>query len=149
MDEEREIQQAWEQGTPVEVRRERPSTSVLSIRVSQEVLEALGRRAREKDVAPSQLAREILESSLTSEEPRTPIELADALSRWLRDWPHRRVSIGGASQPFLATCWLYTGVATTSDWGPRYQQVVGGPGAPYVRDSKAESEKQSSSEKVA
>ncbi|MFA5786150.1 MAG: hypothetical protein WDA71_04060 [Actinomycetota bacterium] len=76
---------AWRKGKPADIKRTRPATSVLSVRVPRDLLKELANRARREGKAPSILARELLERGLSPDSPTTPAELARAFSRWVEE----------------------------------------------------------------
>ena len=79
-----DLRSAWDRGKPMDVdRSRRNSTSVLSVRVPDSVMEELTARARAQDKAACTLAREILESALVEDAPVTPTTLASMFRRWV------------------------------------------------------------------
>lgn len=78
-----ELVESWERGEPIELKRDRPPTSVLSVRVPSEVLRTLTERARLRGTTTSQVARELIERGIESEEPTTPADLAKRFGRWV------------------------------------------------------------------
>lgn len=83
--EDRDLIQAWEQGKPADIKRVRPSSSVLSIRIPHELFEDLSNRAEEAGKSVSQFARELIEQGLTSDVPSTPVEVASMFYRWAHE----------------------------------------------------------------
>lgn len=79
------LEEAWLQGEPVELKRTRPPTSVLSIRVPSELLKELTERARRQGKPASHLARELIEAGLVADSPSTPEDLARTFSRWVEE----------------------------------------------------------------
>lgn len=80
-----EIEAAWARGRPAELKRERPSSSVLSIRVPTELLETLSERAKTEGKPASLLARDLIERGLAIEGPMTPADLARMFARWVEE----------------------------------------------------------------
>lgn len=105
--EDRDLVSAWERSVPVEVDRDRPPTSVLSIRVPTGLLELLESKAASRGVAPSQLARELLDDALKSDLPRTRDDIREALIRALEGVRSRRLLDVYASA-ILRSSWIDT-----------------------------------------
>ena len=104
---DRDLQAAWERGAPAEIRRVRPATSVLSIRVSSELLEALSERAREAGKSASVFARELIEDGLASNQPSTPTELAKYFTRWAHEVEGSiNFVVTEAPQKLMETSWI-------------------------------------------
>lgn len=78
-----DLARAWDRGRPADIRRSRSPTTVLSVRVSDEVLERLSSRAHQEGTSVSDVARRLLERGLDDELPGTPTELARAFARWV------------------------------------------------------------------
>jgi len=72
---DREFDQLWEKGEKVELKRhaDRKKTSVFSIKMDRELLRLLVERARELDIGPSTLARELIEEGLVSRGEQLPL----------------------------------------------------------------------------
>lgn len=110
-----DLQAAWEKGTPAEVKRTRPPSSVLSIRVPSELIEALSRRAKTEGKPASILAREIIERGLTDERPMTPPDLARAFSKWVEELARPiRMSIMFTTASLERESWI-SGYASLSE----------------------------------
>ena len=101
-----DLQHAWERGEPVELKRDRPPTSVLSIRVPSPLFDELSERARDVLKPVSHVARELIESGLARQGPSTPPDLARSFSRWveeeLQSESIRQDAPGGPVRSFLA-----------------------------------------------
>lgn len=82
---EEEGLEAWEKGAPVEVKRIRPSTSVLSTRLPRDLFQGLSLRAEAEGKPVSLLARELIERGLESGGPQTPAHLGSMFQRWLTE----------------------------------------------------------------
>ena len=79
-----DLRKAWERGKPIEVdRTRRSSTSVLSLRLPDQMMEELSDRARTEGKAAGTLAREFIEAALTKDMPVTPSTLARMFERWV------------------------------------------------------------------
>lgn len=79
---EEEALEVWEKGTPVEVKRERPSTSVLSLRLPKELFEQISDQAEARGMSVSAFGRDLIERALISQMPSSPIDVASMFHRW-------------------------------------------------------------------
>lgn len=85
-DEEREIMAAFERGRTFKGAIERTSTtSILSIRVSDDLLRGLSDLAAASDQPVSTYARDLLERFADEGGPKTPSSLARMFTRWARE----------------------------------------------------------------
>ncbi len=76
-----DLAEAWEQGDPVEIRRSKGDTSVLSIRVQRSVLEQLTAAGKRQDCPPTRLARQFIEEGLARAGEDDPVLLARVTER--------------------------------------------------------------------
>lgn len=79
---EEEALEVWEKGTPVEVKRDRPPTSVLSLRLPKELFEQISDQAEARGMSVSAFGRDVIEGALLSQMPSTPIDVASMFHRW-------------------------------------------------------------------
>ena len=111
---DRDLQAAWERGTPAEIRRVRPATSVLSIRVPSELLETLSQKAREEGKSASVFARDLIEAGLSSNQPSTPSELAKYFTRWAHEVEGSvNIVVTHAPQRLMETSWITSFFSST------------------------------------
>jgi len=68
-----------------DIERERPISSVLSIRVPKALMRRLDQRARKLGKSPGTLARELIEDGLMDDGERTRDDLARLFSRWVEE----------------------------------------------------------------
>ncbi|MGI8427131.1 MAG: hypothetical protein ACR2FO_07755 [Actinomycetota bacterium] len=79
---EEEALEVWEKGTPVEVKRDRPTSSVLSLRLPQDLFEEISDLAEARGMSVSAFGRDLMEKALGSQSPSTPIDVASMFHRW-------------------------------------------------------------------
>lgn len=109
---EEEALEAWDKGAPVEVKRIRPSTSVLSIRLPLEVFHEISARAEAQDISVSAFGRELIERALTTDAPTTVPELAAVFQRWVAEIASTTRSAPQASLGITRQSWAHFYVAS-------------------------------------
>ena len=102
-----EAMEAWEKGTPVDVKRVRPSTSVLSTRLPRDLFESLSLRAEAEGKPVSLLARELIESGLEAVGPQTPLHVATMFHRWTEEILQSFKVSTVASPAITQTSWIH------------------------------------------
>jgi hypothetical protein len=151
-----DLRQAWERGKPVEADRERRSpTTVLSLRLSDEIMQRLSEQARERDKPIGTLARELIEVAVTAEGPVTPPSLASMFTRWIKE------ALQPAAAPMITWSYVSSTVAKDS-WlsfertipGDNYELVwspfgITGPRAPLVTSRTMETDTEPAGEVAA
>jgi hypothetical protein len=121
--EEEGLREAWRKGRPAGMERVRaPNSSVLSIRVSDDLLQQLTDAARREDKPVGTYARELIERVVVSHAERTPRNLARIFSQWADelDWvePDIGLAITYASEALLRNCWVVaSGSSSEVRWG--------------------------------
>src|SRR6266704_778792 len=125
-DEERSVIEAWERGEPAELERSKsPTTSVLSMRLSNETLETLTDRARAEGVSPGGLARRMIIEALEREGARTPAGLTEMFSHWVKEYFSPGVmlewDIKDRPQGWLRGSWVIAGSSLS---GPLHHEVM-------------------------
>ncbi|MEO7803080.1 MAG: hypothetical protein ABIS18_01155 [Actinomycetota bacterium] len=79
---EEEALEVWKKGTQVEVKRDRPSSSVLSLRLPKELFEEISDLAEAKGMSVSAFGRDLIEKALANQSPSTPLDVATMFNRW-------------------------------------------------------------------
>lgn len=80
-----ELERAWRKSRPAkDLKRTRPPTTVLSVRVPAALHRRLAERARADGKPESVIARELIERGLASD-PAVPADLARLFARWVEE----------------------------------------------------------------